>query len=478
MVKTDALTEAPLRDVRQGTVERIKQRITESGFKAGKPIICVEKDGKLVIADGNHRYQAAKALGLKEVPVLVSQDDLYTIATSYNTDEDVYATMDVFDWNQIIQTLKSRGLTQEQIAARIGWSREKVKDYAAIGTKLGAEFLKVAKSIQTGRASGDGATAPTFNFTEGWLRNSGLYNLSPDYQTEFLTWAISQKFPSPKAMSMKLEALTDIQAQLAIIKEKLSPEVDGTALTEAVKKHEYTEKRLLEVIERLNLGAKNRAVYGVDCLSELKKMQSASCDLLISDVPFGVSYQAAWNKNLPSFDKGITATLEMLEPRLKEAARVLKPTSHVYIFFPASHYTKFRELLERCFAWVDPIPLCWSKNHFTPRDFRLGWARSYEPIFFATMERGAERKLNYEASSNVLNYAIPPGLGRIHSCQKPVDLLEYLIGDSTATGETILDPFCGSGSALVAAKKSGRFYVGFEQEKAYEADFKRWIGEF
>lgn len=265
MVDIERLTSSALRDIRPATVERIKQRMQNGGFKPGKPIICVRDSDRLVVADGNHRLQAAKALGLKEVPVLVSQDDLYTIATSYNTDESVYAQMDVFDWCDIIQALKEQGLTQEQIAKRIGWSRERVKDYAAITTKLGAEFLKIARSIQEGRAPAEGANAPTFNFSEGWLRNSGLYGLDPEYQKCFLEWFIENKYPSKKAQDMKVEAFKDIQEQLKLIQERLSKEVDSTSLIEAVKRHEYTTSRLEKVIERMNEGARNRVVSRSFC---------------------------------------------------------------------------------------------------------------------------------------------------------------------------------------------------------------------
>lgn len=60
--------------------------------------------------------------------------------------------------------------TQEQIGKRIGWSREKVRDYNRVIDNIGAEILNIAKAVQIGRATDNGANAP-INFTEGGLRD-------------------------------------------------------------------------------------------------------------------------------------------------------------------------------------------------------------------------------------------------------------------------------------------------------------------
>ena len=54
-----------------------------------------------------------------------------------------------------------------------------------------------------------------------------------------------------------------------------------------------------------------------------------------------------------------------------------------------------------------------------------------------------------------------------HPAQKPVGILEALIGLVTIEGQVVLDPFCGSGSTLVAAKKTGRNYIGIEKNYDY-----------
>lgn len=57
--------------------------------------------------------------------------------------------------------------------------------------------------------------------------------------------------------------------------------------------------------------------------------------------------------------------------------------------------------------------------------------------------------------------------GNFHCTLKPIALMEYLINMVTREGQTVLDPFAGSGTTLIAAKKLGRKYIGIELEPEY-----------
>lgn len=76
-----------------------------------------------------------------------------------------------------------------------------------------------------------------------------------------------------------------------------------------------------------------------------------------------------------------------------------------------------------------------------------------------------EAFLRYEGDpDNVLRSGFGKGEGGLHIAQKPVKLLQALIELTTLPGQLVLDPFCGSGSTLVAAKLTGRAYLGFEAD--------------
>lgn len=74
-----------------------------------------------------------------------------------------------------------------------------------------------------------------------------------------------------------------------------------------------------------------------------------------------------------------------------------------------------------------------------------------------------EAFVRYEKTpDNVLKSGFAKGEGGRHVAQKPVKLLRTLIELTTLPGQLVLDPFCGSGSTLVAAKLTGREYLGFD----------------
>jgi len=63
---------------------------------------------------------------------------------------------------------------------------------------------------------------------------------------------------------------------------------------------------------------------------------------------------------------------------------------------------------------------------------------------------------------NVMRSGFAPRERGLHVAQKPMRLMRALIELTTREGQTVLDPFCGSGSTLVAAKDTGRRYIGFD----------------
>ena len=76
--------------------------------------------------------------------------------------------------------------------------------------------------------------------------------------------------------------------------------------------------------------------------------------------------------------------------------------------------------------------------------------------------------VKYEKSpDNVLRSGFSAGEGGWHLAQKPVRLLSALIELTTVKGQIVLDPFCGSGSTLLAARNCGRRYLGFDINAEY-----------
>jgi site-specific DNA-methyltransferase (adenine-specific) len=82
--------------------------------------------------------------------------------------------------------------------------------------------------------------------------------------------------------------------------------------------------------------------------------------------------------------------------------------------------------------------------------------------------------LNYEtAPDNVLKSSFLPKEGGLHPTQKPVLLMQALIELTTLPQHIVLDPFCGSGTTLLAAKNLNRKYIGFEINSKYIESARR-----
>lgn len=103
----------------------------------------------------------------------------------------------------------------------------------------------------------------------------------------------------------------------------------------------------------------------------------------------------------------------------------------------------------------------------------LGFNKSYETL---RQEYEALRQ-EYEAlrhvhkvdseHSNIWHRPVLPSNNRLHTCQKPLDIIERLINVSSNEGAIVLDPFMGSGTTAIAAINTNRQFIGFEKGKEY-----------
>ena len=463
-----------IREIREGIVEDLKERI-EEGYNPARPLTVVEKDGGYYVADGNHRLKVLNDLGIEEVTCVIhKEEDPYTLAVKGNADEDTYSPMDLFDWVELISKMRDEGLTQQEIGDKIGWSEGNVKKYSMLLNKV-PRILEKAKQHQEGRGT---SLVPngTFNFTEGWFRNSGLYDLDEKHQQQLMEWFIDERKgkPSNKQVQQKTESLLEIQNQLEYVEENLRLEDKKEDLVKAVSSGEYTDSRLKEVIERYNDGAKNKAIFGVDTLEQLRKMESNSVDLVVTDPPYGADYVPSRTTGRPKFEDGEEETLELLDEVFKEIKRVAKSNAHIYVFTGYLIGFEVKQLLKKHFDVQDNW-ITWVKNNHTLCNFKQRYASKYEIIWFAKMENGDQRELNAKVSPDVIHADVPRN--RYHDTQKPKELLKHLILNSSSKGEVVLDPFMGSGSTMLAAAELERYFVGFELETEYEPKFKRLLGE-
>lgn len=132
-------------------------------------------------------------------------------------------------------------------------------------------------------------------------------------------------------------------------------------------------------------------------------------------------------------------------------------------------------LAEGVRAWRDEIQaakgkwdtcLAWIKPDASPRFNGQGAARGFECAITAWCGKGY-RGWNAGGKRGVYTHCVNQNRHGEHPTEKPVSLMADLVRDYTKPGQTILDPFCGSGSTGVACAKLGRKFIGIEIEPKY-----------
>ena len=206
-------------------------------------------------------------------------------------------------------------------------------------------------------------------------------------------------------------------------------------------------------------------LYHGDCRDVLPTIAPASVDLIVTDPPYGVAWQSG-ARNLPFSEMANDNGDFDVHAVLMHALNLLREGRHIYCF----GLEDWRSL---------PIPvaveLIWDKGMAGLGQLDLPWGLQHEKILFGVL---VQSKQNRERGSGQLSARLRRGsVLRVprknsqavnrHPTEKPVELLRQLIESSSMLGETVLDPFSGSGSTLVAARIEGRRALGIEIDERY-----------
>jgi len=154
----------------------------------------------------------------------------------------------------------------------------------------------------------------------------------------------------------------------------------------------------------------------------------------------------------------------------------VKPTGRTYISFSQNYQFDLYNLLrDNGFYGLDfGQVIIWNyRNNNKPSD-RMMYRFAYEPVFYLYGKDAGPLNLppeSYgETQSNVWTIATPQsnfGEGKYHPAQKPLELLERIIMTGSKPGDLVFDPFGGSGTTAVAAKKLGRRHTLIEKDPEY-----------
>jgi site-specific DNA-methyltransferase (adenine-specific) len=195
-----------------------------------------------------------------------------------------------------------------------------------------------------------------------------------------------------------------------------------------------------------------------DCLELMKDIPDKSIDLIVTDPPYAINLTPQRKNSKFKNTKVLNDdNLEWLPEIVDEFYRISK--NAVLVFCGWQNIDKFKIEFEKKFI-IKNI-LVWDKDWF-------GMGNNYRPNYELCLlccKTNIITKSNNK--SNILKYRRIAPQKLLHSCEKPVALLEDLISELTNTEDTVLDCFMGSGTTGVACKNLNRNFIGIELDETY-----------
>lgn len=211
-----------------------------------------------------------------------------------------------------------------------------------------------------------------------------------------------------------------------------------------------------------------------DCLELMKNIPDESVDLIVTDPPYkcisgGKPHLKGQPSGMLSKNDGKIFDYNDIEPEewFPLLYRKLKNGSHCYIMTNTINLERYLTLARQTGFGLHNV-LIWEKNNCTPNRWYM---KNCEYILF--LRKGKAKRINNVGSKTVHQFDNVLG-SKNHPTEKPVDLIEFYIANSSNEGDIVFDPFMGSGSTGIAAKNLNRDFIGIElDEKYYQIAKKR-----
>jgi DNA modification methylase len=245
-------------------------------------------------------------------------------------------------------------------------------------------------------------------------------------------------------------------------------------------------------------------IYNRDCVAGMSRIADATVDLAFADPPFNIGYKYDVYEDRLAADKYLAWTKQWGA----ELVRVLKPSGTLWLAIGDDFAAELKLLFQRdlrlvCRSWVIwyytfgvNCKYKFSRSHThlfhflkNPKDYTFNVESIRVPsarqLVYSDSRAHSKGRLpddtwilrpqdavgSFTPEESVWYFPRVCGTFKErtgwHGCQMPEQLLGRIIKASSNVGETVLDPFGGSGTTLVVAKKLGRRFIGFELSKSY-----------
>lgn len=205
----------------------------------------------------------------------------------------------------------------------------------------------------------------------------------------------------------------------------------------------------------------------------MRLMNNQDADMILTDPPYNVDYVGKTSEALKIENDNMNETefYNFLLDAFRNMFESIKYGGSIYVFHADTEGLNFRNAfkavgfkLAQCLVWV--------KNTFVMGRQDYQWR--HEPILYGWKEGAGHYFVDNRKQSTVLEFD-KPSKNAEHPTMKPIDLLVYLIKNSSKENDIILDLFGGSGSTLIAAEQIQRTCYIMELDPKYcDVIIKRW----
>jgi len=191
----------------------------------------------------------------------------------------------------------------------------------------------------------------------------------------------------------------------------------------------------------------------------MQRLDEGSIDFILTDPPYITHYRDRSGRSVINDDNDA-----WLAPAYGQMHRVLRPDAFCVSFYGWGKTDRFMAAWRNAGFRISGHIVF--RKRYTSSTFFLQYR--HEQAYLLTKGRPPPPA---SPPADVIDWTYTGN--RLHPTQKPVGILRPLIEAFTKPGDLVLDPFCGSGSTLVAARGLGRSYIGIELDAAHHRTASR-----
>ncbi len=250
---------------------------------------------------------------------------------------------------------------------------------------------------------------------------------------------------------------------------------------------------------------KENVILNGNSIEEMNKMEADSVDLIFADPPYWMRVEGVLKRVEGTEFDGCDDVWDQFESLddyerftkqwLEACYRVLKPNGSIWVIGGMQCIYTIGAMMQDIGFWLIN-DIIWHKKNPTPNFMGTRLNNSHETLIWAAKTKKSKYTFNYKTAKELNLDTVDPdefakgtrkqmgsvwrmavctgnerlktdGGRKLHSTQKPLEMLERIVAISSKMGDVVLDPFGGTMTTGVAAKKLGRKYIMIERDPEY-----------